>query len=407
MPSTPYDLLMKPGRIYLDNAATSFPKPPEVLAAMQDHATRLGVGGGRGAYDEAMQAGEMLATCRRDINALINGEDPRHLIFTLNCTDALNIALRGLIDPFDPGHVICSALDHNSVLRPIHAMGAQWKLGFTIVDVDPKTTLLDPEEIRRALRPDTRYVVLTHVSNVTGAIQPLRAVSAICREAGVPLVVDAAQSLGHVPIDVQATGIDVLAAPGHKGLLGPLGTGLLYIRPGMETRLRPLREGGTGTRSHEPEQPNDMPDRFESGTHNAIGIAGLLAAVRWIRSRGIDRIAAHERGLCTVFLEAIRAIRGLSVQGPAGAGDRVGVVSIRLEGNDPQELSAALECGYGILTRSGIHCAPLLHKAMGTLQHGGTTRISFGPFVTPDQLGAAASALTELAASTRGVSIRK
>lgn len=386
-------------RIYLDNAATSFPKPPEVLAAMQDHATRLGVGGGRGAYDEAMQAGEMLATCRREINALINGQDPRNVIFTLNCTDALNIAVRGLIDPFDPGHVVCSALDHNSVLRPIHAMGAQWKLGITIVDVDPKTTVLDPQDIRHALRPDTRFVVLTHVSNVTGAIQPLREISSICREAGVPLIVDAAQLLGHVPIDVQAAGIDVLAAPGHKGLLGPLGTGLLYIRPGMEARMRPLREGGTGTRSHEPQQPSDMPDRFESGTHNAIGIAGLLAGSKWLRTRGIKEIAAHERDLSRAFLEAIQPISGLSVQGPAGAEERVGVVSFRLEGYDPQELSAALESGYGILTRSGIHCAPLLHKAMGTLQHGGTTRVSFGPFVTADQVGAAASALTELAAS--------
>ena len=386
-----------PARIYLDNAATSFPKPPEVLAAMQDYATRLGVGAGRGSYSEASEAGETLAMCRREIAGLINAPDPRNVIFTLNCTDSLNTALRGMIDPFDPGHVICSALDHNSVLRPIHAMAEQWKLAFSVAPIDPSTSLLDPQEVRSALRPQTRYVVLTHASNVTGAIQPLRAIADICREAGVPLIVDAAQSLGHSPIDVQADGIDVLAAPGHKGLLGPLGTGVLYIRPGLEGRLRPLREGGTGTRSGEPHQPPDMPDRFESGTHNALGIAGLLAGARWLDKRGIDDIAAEELALTRLFLEGVQYIHSVRVFGPPMKNSRLGVISVRVEGYDPHELSAALENGFNILTRSGIHCAPLLHKAIGTFHEGGTTRFSFGPFVTGEMVERAIAALSALA----------
>ncbi len=387
-----------PGRLYLDNAATSFPKPPEVMQAMQDYAARLGASAGRGGYAEALETGELLTACRTAINKLINGQDARQVVFTLNCTDALNLALRGLVDPFDPGHVVCSALDHNSVLRPIHAMAEQWGLAFTIVQADPATSLLDPAAVREAIRDDTRYVVLTHASNVTGALQPLREIATVCREAGVPIVVDAAQSLGHLPIDVQADGIDLLAAPGHKGLLGPLGTGLLYVRPGLESRVRPLREGGTGTRSGEPEQPGDMPDRYESGSHNAIGLAGLLAAVRWVSRQGVADLAAHERRLSERFVASLEN-SGVRRFGPVSPGDHVGVHSVRIDGLDPHELSGMLESGYGILTRSGIHCAPLLHRLLGTIDGGGTTRISFGPFVTEEDVDRVTRALAELAES--------
>ena len=384
-------------RLYLDNAATTFPKPPAVMAAMQDYAQRLGASAGRGAYAEAMETGQLLAECRREINALIHGESERHVLFTLNCTDALNLALHGLIDPFDPGHVICSAVDHNSVLRPIHAMAEHWKLSVTIAPIDPATTLLDPDDIRKAIRPDTRYVALTHASNVTGAVQPLGKIGGICREAGVPLILDAAQSLGHVPVDVQRDAVDVLAAPGHKGLLGPLGTGVLYIRPGLESRIRPLREGGTGSRSDEPVQPAEMPDRFEPGSHNAIGLAGLLAGLRWIRSRGVQEIATHERDLVKAFHAATQGTQGLRLFGPGPEADRVGVLSVQVQGYDPQELSAVLETGFGLLTRSGLHCAPLCHRAMGTLRQGGTTRLSVGPFVTLGDMRRAGEALTSLA----------
>ncbi|MEL7237549.1 MAG: aminotransferase class V-fold PLP-dependent enzyme, partial [Planctomycetota bacterium] len=235
----------QPRRLYLDNAATSYPKPPQVTEAMTHYATKLGASAGRGAYREAIETGDLLLRCRRAINDLIHGEDPRQCVFTLNCSDALNIALRGLVDPFNPGHAVCTEVDHNSILRPIHAMAEQWKLNHTAVPVDSATTVVDPDDIRRAIRSDTKFVAITQASNVTGAVQPIREIGQICREMAVPLVVDAAQSLGHVPIDVQADCIDVLAAPGHKAAMGPLGTGFLYLRPGMEKVVRPLREGGT------------------------------------------------------------------------------------------------------------------------------------------------------------------
>lgn len=386
-------------RLYLDNAATSFPKPPEVLQAMCDYAQHLGASAGRGAYAEAIEAGQLLAQCRREINSLLNGESDRHVIFTLNCTDALNLALRGLVNPFDPGHIVCTAADHNSILRPVHAMAADWKLAFDAVPVDPRTTLIDPDAVRRAIRPDTRYIAITHASNVTGAVQPIQEIGRICREMEVPLIVDAAQSAGHLPIDVQADAIDLLAAPGHKGLMGPLGTGFLYIRPGLEKQLHPLREGGTGSQSDEPTQPANLPERYEPGSHNAIGLAGLLAGVRWIRQRGIDEIGRHEASLVDVFINSVSDVDGLRYFGPQGTADRIGVFSLRVEGFDPHELSAALEAGYGILTRSGIHCAPLIHDAVGSLAIGGATRMSFGPFVMPDDVATATDALRELASA--------
>ena len=245
-----------PRRLYLDNAATSFPKPPQVLDAMRDYAERLGASAGRGAYAEALETGDLLSACRREINGLFNGQSPDHVVFTLNCSDALNLALRGLVDPFDPGHVVVTAADHNSILRPVHAMAEQWGLAFTVVEVDPTTTLVDPDDVRRAIRRDTRYVALTHASNVSGAIQPLREVGQICREMAVPLVVDAAQSAGHVPLDVQGDFVDLLAAPGHKALMGPLGTGFLYLRPGLGKDGPPAPRGRHG----QPQRRGRPPD---------------------------------------------------------------------------------------------------------------------------------------------------
>lgn len=389
---------MSDERLYLDNAATSFPKPPQVMQAMQRYAEELGASAGRGAYAEALETGELLASCRAEINALIHGESADHVIFTLNCSDALNLALRGLIDPFAPGHCVVTAADHNSILRPVHAMAEQWGLTFDQVKIDPQSTLVDPADVKVAIRQDTKFVAITHASNVTGAVQPLGEIGQICREMAVPLVVDAAQSIGHVDLDVQRDGIDLLAAPGHKALMGPLGTGFLYLRPGMEKRVRPLREGGTGSRSDLPTHPTNMPDRYEPGSHNAIGIAGLLAGVRWLRRQGLANIAEHEASLVATFIDAIGGIEGLSYLGPQGVANRIGVFSVRVEGYDPQELSAALETGFGILTRSGIHCAPWMHGAAGTLDRGGATRLSFGPFVTKQDVRFAADALAQVAA---------
>ncbi len=388
-----------PRRLYLDHAATSFPKPPEVLAAMTDYATRLGASAGRGAYEEAVETGRLLEALRRELCDFIHGESSDHVVFTLNCSDALNLALRGLIDPFKPGHVVVSEADHNSILRPVHAMRDQWKLDFTTVPCDPETTLVDPADVKAAIRPDTKFVAMTHVSNVTGAIQPIGEIGQICREMAVPFVVDAAQSIGHLDVDVQRDAIDLLAAPGHKALMGPLGTGFLYLRPGLEKMVRPLREGGTGSRSDLPTQPDWMPDKYEPGSHNAVGLAGLLAGLRWVRGKTVAEIQAEEKALVSTFLGAINGIDGLTLFGPNGVADRIGVFSVRSEGLDPHELSAALESGFGVLTRSGVHCAPWVHRALETIDVGGTTRFSFGPFTTKQDVRYAADALAQVTSS--------
>jgi cysteine desulfurase family protein len=391
---------MSPRRLYLDNAATSFPKPLAVTEAMVRYATDLGASAGRGAYAEAVETGALIAECRRRLNRLFHGENPDHFIFTLNCSDGLNLAIKGLIDPRIPrakNHAICTHIDHNSILRPLNALADQGVAEQTRIRVDSQTGLVDPDDIRKAIRPDTRLIAITHVSNVTGTIQPIREIGKIAREHDIPFIVDAAQSAGHLPIDVRADGIDLLAAPGHKGLLGPLGTGFLYIRPGLEKNLRPIKEGGTGSISENDRQPDFLPDKYEPGSHNAIGIIGLSEGVKWVLEQTVEKLAAHDRELVGTFIEGLDHIAGLTSYGPPGVRNRAGVFSVRLEGYDPHELSALLETQFGILTRSGIHCAPLAHAAMGTLELGGTTRFSFGPFLTSQDVSYATDGLAEIA----------
>jgi cysteine desulfurase family protein len=380
----------------MDNAATSFPKPRSVHEAMSLYATQSGASPGRGGYQEAQEIGSQITECRRRLCDLIHGERAESIVFTSNCTEALNLAIKGLIDPRIGGHAICTHTDHNSILRPINAMTELGWIEQTRVAIDPSSGLVDPDDIRKAIRKDTRLIAITHGSNVTGAIQPVREIGRIAREAGVPFVVDSAQTVGHLPIDVQSDGIDLLAAPGHKALLGPSGTGFLYLRPGMEKMVRPLKEGGTGSLSEEPRQPDLMPDRYESGSLNAIGIVGLLEGVKWVQAQGVEQLAALDRDLVRVFIDGVSGIDGLSYFGPQGIRDRIGVFSVRLEGMPAAELSGLLEKSYGILTRAGMHCAPLVHRAIGTAHIGGTTRFSFGPFLSKQDVKFATDALAQI-----------
>ncbi len=379
-------------RRYLDNAATSFPKPPEVLEAVTRYACELGASPGRGAYGEAKQAGVLFDDCRERINQLIHGEDPSHIIFTLNASDALNMAIRGVVhgsaSTNKKPHVITTWMEHNSVLRPMNELVNRGDMEQTRVPCDPVTGLVDPEDIRKAIRPNTVLIAVVHGSNVTGTLQPVSAIGAVAREHGVLFLVDAAQTVGHVPIDVRAMGIDLLAFPGHKGLLGPLGTGALYIRPGIEKQMVTSREGGTGSVSDQDTQPVFMPDRFEPGSHNAPGIIGLSQGVKWILNKGVDELWRHQRELIRLMIERLAdGMPGLRLFGPQGIENRVGVFSIRIDGfDDPQSLSDVLEKDFGLLTRSGIHCAPLAHQTIGTDQVGGTTRLSFGPFTTQEDV---------------------
>ncbi len=402
-------------RLYMDNAATSFPKPRAVLDAMTRFATTLGASPGRGAYAESREAADLMWACRERINTLINGENPAHVVFTLNTSDALNLAIRGLLDGREKCHVVTTHMDHNSVLRPFNALMDRGAIEQTRVPVDPCSGVVDPEDIRRAIRPDTRLVAAVHASNVTGSLQPIGAIGRVCRACAVPLLVDAAQTIGHLPIDVQSMGIDLLAFPGHKGLLGPLGTGGLYIRPGLERRLRPVRWGGTGSVSESDRQPETMPDRYEPGSHNAIGLIGLSEGVGWLLERGVDRLWAHEREMIEVFLRGLRQsdgtmLPGLRLLGPPTVHERVGVFSVTVDGLAPDELSRRLEDDFGVLTRSGLHCAPLAHGTFGTTpddvgkQQAGATRFSLGPFIQTEQVRYATDALAhvchEVAAGT-------
>ncbi len=394
-----------PRRLYMDNAATSFPKPPAVHESMLRFATELGASPGRGAYAEAQQAGELMLECRRRICRLIGADEnkPEHVVFTLNTSDALNLAIRGILlapSSLDKGHVITTWLDHNSVLRPYNALAEQIGVEQTRVKCDPQTGLVDPDDIRRAIRPDTQLIAIVHGSNVTGTLQPIRDIGRIAREHDIPFVVDAAQTLGHYPVNVVDDCIDLLAFPGHKGLLGPLGTGGLYIRPGVEQRMTTVREGGTGSISEQDTQPDFLPDRFEPGSHNAVGIIGLSEGVKWILERGVDKLWQHEQDLIRAMIGGLTEggdMPGLTLFGPQGVKDRCAVFSVRIDGfDDPQALSDLLERDYGILTRSGIHCAPLAHQTFGTHKLGGMTRLSFGPFLTVQDVQYACDALGQI-----------
>ncbi|MFQ5502016.1 MAG: aminotransferase class V-fold PLP-dependent enzyme [Phycisphaerae bacterium] len=384
-----------PSRLYADNAATSFPKPPAVLAAMQSYAESLGASAGRGAYREAIETGELLADCRRRLARLIQSEDANSIVFTFNCSGALNQVIQGHLRPGD--HVVTTTMEHNSVLRPLHAMCDAGTIHATYVPADATTGIVNVKTLFEAVRPKTRLIAVVHGSNVTGSLQPVEQIGTEARKRGIPFLVDAAQTVGHVPIDVTKMNVDFLAVPGHKGLLGPLGTGALYIRPGLEKSLTPLMQGGTGSVSEAPVQPAFMPDRFETGSHNAIGLAGLGAALTWIEDKTVQALHEQDVALSTRFLKQTDGIAGLTVYGPKNPRERVAVFSVRIEGLEPTELAALLESEFDILSRPGFHCAPLAHQTIGTDTCGGTTRLSFGAFHTTTDADRCAEALRRLA----------
>ncbi len=385
-------------RIYLDNAATSWPKPPEVYAAVDHYLRENGAPAGRGAYAEASEVDAAIGRARANVAKLIGAESQR-IIFGFNGTDVLNIALQGLLGgpPDARLHVITSDAEHNSVLRPLRALADRAGVEVTYVPCDGRG-LIDADDVRAAFRPTTRLVALTHASNVTGALQPAAAVGKLAREREIPFLLDAAQSLGDVPIDVQALNVDLLAAPGHKGLLGPLGTGVLYIRPELESQVFPLRQGGTGSRSEDDVQPERMPDRYEAGNHNVPGLVGLEASTTWLLQRGVEAVRRHQQELTEQLLAGLRDLANVTIYGPEHAANRVGVVSINMEGLECQEVASGLDAAYRIQTRAGLHCAPRMHQSLGTLRQGGTLRISVGAFNTPAHIEAILTALQEATA---------
>ena len=384
----------KTRRIYLDNAATSWPKPEAVYRAVEHVLRELGAPAGRSAYAEAVEVERLVSSARRRAAELLGAANPRHIIFAANGTDALNLALWGLARPGD--HFVTSVVEHNSVLRPLAEMEARLGVSVTRVDCDDRG-VVDPADVRAAMRPNTRAVAIVHAANVTGAIQPVAEIGRLAHEAGALVVVDAAQTAGDLPLDVDRLGADLLAAPGHKGLLGPLGTGILYIRPGVESHLQTLRQGGTGTKSQSDRQPEELPERFECGNLNVPGIVGLGAGIDYLLTHGVSEVRRHTEFLAGLLLSDLAEIPGVRVFGPADAADRVGLVSFTVPGYDPQEVAALLDAQSRIAVRAGLHCAPLCHRRLGTIDRGGTVRASFGPFNTSDDVEALAAAVVGLA----------
>lgn len=373
---------------YLDNAATSFPKPEAVHEAVLSAMREIGASPGRGGYGQALAASRLLMKVRESLAGLINASDPARLIFTHNATAALNQAVFGLLSPGD--HVVTSTMEHNSLLRPLRMLEKSG-VTTTMVSADPHG-LLNPEAIRQAISPATRLIAISHVSNVTGTIQPVDDIAAIARKAGALLLLDAAQSVGVIPLDMQKTGIDLLAAPGHKGLMGPQGTGFLAVAPGVV--LRPLLAGGTGS-SEQDTQPDDFPEGFEAGTHNLPGIAGLGAAVAFVKETGVQRIGRHEHDLTEYLRERLARLPGIRLYGPVDPLQRTGVLSLTIEGTDPSELAFFLDKSYGIAVRSGLHCAPHAHRTIGTWPTG-TLRVSPGWFSTIQEMDYLCEALTAI-----------
>lgn len=378
--------------IYLDNAATSWPKPESVYQAVDRFNREVGAGPGRGSHRKTVEAGLLVLETRNRLARLFQIRDSSRIVFTLNVTHAVNLALKGILEPGD--HVVTSSMEHNAVARPLAALEKRG-VAVTRVQCAPDGSL-DPAAVERAITPATRMICLTHASNLTGTIMPVEEVGRLARERGLLFLVDAAQTAGVVPIAVEEMGIDLLAFTGHKGLMGPQGTGGLYIRPGVE--VRPLVEGGTGSLSEKLEQPGFLPDRFESGTPNTPGLVGLGAGVEYVLETGLDRIRRHEQELTGRLLSGLREIKGVTLYGPGDVDRMTAVISFNLEGLECGELSYLLDQEYGIISRSGLHCAPLAHQTIGTLERG-TCRLSPGWFNTLEEMEAVIRAVDGLARS--------
>lgn len=383
-------------RIYLDNAATSWPKPEAVYAIIDRYMRELGAPAGRSAYREANEVERLINDARRRLSDLLSAAEPSRIVFTCNCTDSLNVALHGMLREGD--HVITSVVEHNSVLRPLRHLEETADVQVTRIGCSHEG-IIDPDDIRAAIQPNTRLIAVVHASNVTGALQPVDEIGRLAREHNVRYLVDAAQSVGHVPISVGEIGADLLAGPGHKGLMGPLGIGFLYIAPGVEDQIRPVRQGGTGTQSVIDQQPSTMPDKFEAGNHNVPAILGLGAGVAYLAERGVPAIRQHDQELTRGLVEGLESIDGVTIHGPKVLDDRVGVVSITVDGHDPQDFAMMLDSAYSIQVRAGLHCAPLMHQAMGTAAGGGTVRLSLGAFNTHEDVQAAVTAIREIASA--------
>jgi cysteine desulfurase family protein len=381
--------------IYLDNAATSWPKPPEVLKAIADIMERAGGNPGRSGHSLSVAAARVVYDCREKAAEVFHVPDPLRVIFTANATQAINLALRGILKPGD--QVVTTSMEHNAVMRSLRFLEKQG----VILHIAQCATdgTLDIREIPKLINSQTRLVVMTQASNVSGAVLPTAEVTAKAHELGVPVLVDASQSAGAIPIDMMSSGIDLLAFTGHKELLGPTGTGGLVINPSFDvSSIEPLVFGGTGSRSESEEQPEDLPDKFESGTANLMGIAGLSAGLDWINDRGLDSIREHTRLLVKALIEGLSVIPDKILYGTSNADTSVAIVSFTISGKRVSDIGFKLDEEFGILSRVGLHCAPAAHKTLGSFPEG-TVRLSPGVFTSMDDIDKTLKAIKEVARS--------
>ena len=376
--------------IYLDNAATSFPKPKEVATAVYDFMVNNGTSSGRGSYKKAMQSDYIVYECRKLIGKLFNFDNPKKVIFTSNVTDSLNIAMRGILKEND--HVITSSLEHNAVWRCLKTLERDINIKIDTVECS-KDGITNPQDIKKYIKKDTALIVFTQASNVLGTIQPIREIGAIAREHNIPFLVDSAQSAGAMKIDVKEDNIDILAFTGHKSLLGPMGTGGLIINTDID--IKPLKAGGTGGDSAYEYQPDYYPNHLETGTSNVSGIAGLREAIKFLNKEGIENIHNKEKELTKYALEKLETVKDIEIYGPKDCEKMLSVISFNIKYKRPEDVGSILDQKYDIMLRAGLHCAPTAHSVIGTKERG-TLRIGLGYFNEKEDIDKLVEALNNL-----------
>jgi cysteine desulfurase family protein len=382
--------------IYLDNGATSYPKPEEVYRFMDSFYRANGVNPGRSGYDMCIQAVEVVEETRSILTRFFNGTDPNRLVFGYNSTDALNLAIFGLLKSGD--HAITTNLEHNSVLRPLYHLSKESGVEVDYIPFDEKG-FVDPEAFRKLFKKNTRLVVVNHGSNVIGTIQPIREIGRMCREKGIHFLIDASQTAGKIPIDVEKDYLDVVAFTGHKSLLGPMGIGGMYVRDGVE--IRHTRAGGTGVRSAVRTHLDEYPYRMEYGTGNLPGIAGLNAGIKWILDKGMDKLFEHEMELTGRLRDGLAQIEGVTLYCQDDLSDHISVLLFNIDGMEAGDTGTILDVDYNIACRTGLHCAPLVHEQLGTDRIHGAVRFGVGPFNTEEDIERAIKAVKEIASSRK------
>jgi cysteine desulfurase/selenocysteine lyase len=377
--------------IYLDNGATSFPKPPEVYEFMDRFYRNFGVNPGRSGYDLCLEAGSVVEETRKMLTRFFNGKDPDRLCFAYNSTDALNLIIFGLLRRGD--HAVSTTIEHNSVLRPLYHLWKYEGVEVEYVHFDSRG-FVDPDDFPKRLKPNTRLVVVNHASNVIGTVQPIKEIGRCCRDKGIPLAVDTSQSAGKIPIDIEEMNIDIVAFTGHKSLLGPTGIGGLYVREDVE--IRHTRAGGTGVRSAQRTHLDEYPYRLEYGTPNTVGIAGLQAGLKWIEKQGLASIQEHEMRLTTELRDGLKNVDGVTLYVQDDLTDHISILLFNVDGLEAADTATMLDVDHGIACRSGLHCAPLVHEHLGTDKIHGAVRFGIGPFNTDEHVKTAIEAVQKI-----------